>query len=183
MDGLIAALIVGTFAVLGQAWQRRGDATIRREEKLADWARQDARETAERERQEAVADKAAQAADLLLAEQRATRERTDEVAKLAAEQAALTASQLTQIHTLVNSDMTAARQELLDQTRLLVTMYEKTVDDDRMAGREPLPGDVKALDDAKAKVTELQRILADRLAQQRIVEKEQIEAAQAADRG
>jgi hypothetical protein len=183
VDGLIAALVVGTLAVLGQAWQRRGDARIRREEKLADWARQDARETAERERQEKVADKAAQAADLLLAEQRATRERTDEVAKLAAAAAALTASQLTQIHTLVNSDMTQARKELLDQTRLLLAMYRQTIESDRAAGRQSLPADIKAVEDAEAKVEELQGILADRLAQQRLVEKEQLEAAKAADGG
>jgi uncharacterized membrane-anchored protein YhcB (DUF1043 family) len=150
-------------------------------ERRMDWDRQDAREKADRERQEAVAKQAAEAAELLLAEQRATKARTEEVAVLAARAASATDSQLKQIHTLVNSDMTAARQELLDQTRLLVSIYRKTIEDDRAAGREATPSDLAALDAAEAKVSELQGILADRLAQQRIVEQEQKVERAAAD--
>jgi len=180
MEAVLAVIAVGVFGVVGQAWQRRGDARIRKEEKEADWARQDARETAERERQEQVAEQARVAAELLLAEQRLNRKATEEVKAVAANNAALVATQLKQIHTLVNSDMTMARRELLDQTRLLVGMYRKTVEDDEAAGRTPLPEDIKALTDAEARVTDLQGILADRLAQQRLVEKEQKEAAAAA---
>jgi len=163
---LLGPFIVGILVIVGQAWQRRGDARIRRAEKLEDWARQDA-----------VAVQAAAAATLLLAEQRATKARTDEVAVMAAQAASLVEIQLAElkvqgdtIHTLVNSDMTAARQELLDQTRILLNIYRKTIDADRVAGRESLPEDIQAVKDAEAKVRELSLILADRLAQQRLVE-------------
>jgi hypothetical protein len=159
MEALLGAVIVGALALVGQAWQRRGDARIRREEKEQDWARQD------------------QVAEKLLKAQAATLVRTDEVARLAAQQSSTVALQLAalhtqavDIHTLVNSDMTAARQELLDQTRILLGLYERTISADLDAGREPRPADVQALDDAREKVTELTLVLADRLAQQRIVE-------------
>jgi hypothetical protein len=159
METLLGAVVVGVLAIFGQTWQRRGDARIRRDEKREDWARQDA-----------VAEQAAKAAKLLLDAQAAQKARTDQVAKVAAQQSASVALQLQDIHTLVNSDMTAARQELLDQTRILLGIYERTIQADKDAGRTPRPEDVEALSDARAKVEELNAILADRLAQQKIVE-------------
>jgi hypothetical protein len=168
MEGLLTGVIVGALAILGQGWQRHQDARIRRSEKLEDWARMDA-----------VAEQAKQAAELLLRAQRDTKKRTDEVAALAAQSATTVGAQLAElkaqgndIHTLVNSDMTSARQELLDQTRILLNMYRKTIAADQMAGRESTPEDLQAVKDAEAKVSELQAILADRLTQQRLVEQQ-----------
>ena len=166
MEGLIAGLVVGVLAILGQVWQRHQDAQIRRDEKLEDWARQDA-----------VAAQAAQAAELLLREQRETKSRTDEVAVVAAHAAAKVEVQLGElraqsadIHDLVNSDMTFARQELLDQTRMLLSLYRRAVEADVEAGREPLEADLQAIKDAEERVQQLRGILADRLAQQALVE-------------
>jgi hypothetical protein len=167
MEGLLGALIVGVLAVLGQAWQRRGDANIRREEKLAEWDRQDKREKAERERQEEAAARLVaetretrrrtdEAAELLQAAQAKTLARTDEVARLAAETATSQGAQLAdilvgnkEIHTLVNNDMTQARKDLLDQTRILVALYRKFIEADKAAGRTPNPDDVEALVEAQ----------------------------------
>jgi hypothetical protein len=168
VDVIIVALIVSVIApmMLGFLTNRAARAA-----KREDWARQDA-----------VADRAEHAAELLLAEQQKIRANTEKVAVLAASTAATTADQLAQvlegnqeIHHLVNSDMTAARQELLDQTRLLVRMYRKTISRDEAAGRTPAESDETALRDAEIKVTELQHILADRLAQQRMMEVRQAE--------
>jgi hypothetical protein len=166
---LAVAIVVSVIAPLITGWVTN---RLRRAEKREEWERQDAREAAERHRQEEVARR-------LQAEQERIREAADRAADEAAIDRAATASQLMQIHTLVNSDMTAARQELLDQTRLLVNMYRRTIEEEEAAGRTPLPDDVKALADAVARAEELQGILADRLAQQRIVEKEQKEQADA----
>jgi hypothetical protein len=150
-------------------------------DKQQDWGRQD--EVAARaERavqamaasQALIARQAAQeardAAARLLAAQQASIARTDEVARLAAERGAAQSAQLRDIHVLVNSDMTAARQEALDQTRLTLLALEKLVQLDRAAGREPTDADLAAVDEAKVRVDELQAVLADRLAQQRILE-------------
>ena len=150
-------------------------------DKQQDWERQD--EVAARaERavqamaasQALIAQQSAQeardAAARLLAAQQASIARTDEVARLAAEREQAQTAQLRDIHTLVNSDMTAARREALEQTRLTLLALEKLVDLDRSAGRKPADADLAAITDAKARIDELQAILADRLAQQRIVE-------------
>jgi len=194
VDAILAGFTVGFLAVLAQMFQRRGDANIRREEKEADWARQDARETAERERQEAVAAKAehaaellqaeqarqaakaAEAAELLLAEQAKTLARTDEVARLAAETATSTDVQLSalrtqndEIHTLVNSDMTAARESDLEQNRISLALMRKVVSIERAGGGEASEGDLAAIERTEKRIDELEAILADRLAQQHLV--------------
>lgn len=100
-------------------------------------------------------------------------ERQDEVARLAARavaaqayQARLAGEKLDKIHTLVNSDMTAARQSELDQTRVLVAVLRRVVALSRQRGHQDL-ADVEALERASARAGELEAMLADRLHQLR----------------
>jgi hypothetical protein len=85
-----------------------------------------------------------------------------EVANRAATAQAQNASVLQDIHTLVNSDMTAARQAELTTTRLLILALKRIVDPDT-ATEEAIIG-------AEKRATELEQILADRLVAQRKVE-------------
>lgn len=131
-------------------------------------------------RTEEAATQAAKAAALLLAAQRDTIDRTNEVARLAALNVATTDAQLKQIHTLVNSEMTAARQAELDQTRITLIMLRKVVAMDKANGREPEPEDLEAIITTGARITELQAILADRLAAFHDVEAQQVAVVEAA---
>jgi hypothetical protein len=128
-----------------------------------------------------VADQAAEAASKLQAAQQESIARTDEVARLAAISAKTADAKLDQIdlqakriHTLVNSDMTAARQSELDQTRAMVVVLTRVIQlANRTPGAQPDPQDVQALESARLRVTDLESILADRMAQMREVEAEQ----------
>ena len=180
VSGIVTA--VGSPALLAYLTNRQ-----RRAEKAEDYARQDevARRAAEAARllavrQDAAAAKAAEAARLLQKAQVESIARTDEVARLAAAAAAATDSQLRQIHTLVNSDMTAARQSELDQTRITLIMLRKVVALHEAAGRAPTADDLAAIETTEGRVRELEAILADRLVQMRVVEDEVRSAAAAA---
>jgi len=98
--------------------------------------------------------------------------RQDAVAAAAKIVATNTASQLRQIHTLVNSDMTAARQGELDQTRLSLILLRKIVAMGAIAGRSATVDELAAIEETEKRITELEGILADRLAQLKIVEAE-----------
>jgi hypothetical protein len=131
--------------------------------------------------QKAIADQAAKAAHLLLNAQRESIARTDEVARLAAATAASTELKLDQldlqtkrIHTLVNSDMTAARQEQLDQTRVTVQILERVIALAVSKGQVPEPQDVLDLSTAKESIANLEAILADRMEQMRKVQADQL---------
>lgn len=140
-----------------RALERKSDkeAEQRRMDKEADWKRED--EVAKR------AEKAA--ADLINSNKA--------VAKLAADNAEKVMFGLERIHTLVNSDMTAARSEQRDQARLTLTGLRKIIKLDEDAGREPSQDDLDAIDAAEKTIKKLDTILADRLAQQRKVEQQQ----------
>jgi hypothetical protein len=105
----------------------------RRAEKREDWARQDK-----------------------------VAERVERVAKVAAAAQSANTATLHQIHTLVNSDMTAARTAELTTTRLLILSLKRQSPDD--------PTVADAITTAEARATELEQILADRLVAQRKVE-------------
>jgi hypothetical protein len=85
-------------------------------------------------------------------------------------------AQLATIHELVNSDMTAARQELLDQTEITLVMLRRIVADTRQAGDTPTDEDLAAVAKTAKRVKVMRGVLADRLAQQRVVEQEQRDA-------
>lgn len=125
-----------------------------------------------------VADQAAEDARKLQAAQKETIRRTDEVARVAAATASEASRKLDQIdaqarriHILVNSDMTAARQSELDQTRAIAVVLRRII---ALAvanpAAEPEAEDIAALKRATARITELELILADRVRQMRLVE-------------
>lgn len=109
-------------------------------------------------------------------------ERVAEVARATAASAAATKTQLngisnqaTQIHTLVNSDMTSARQAELDQTRVVLAVLRRVVAVTVEKGLPPLPDDLIAIQEAVDRISELESILADRLTQLRLSEQERKE--------
>jgi hypothetical protein len=92
--------------------------------------------------------------------------RVEAVAKAAAVNAANVDTQLKQIHTLVNSDMTAARQsELIAVEAHLATLRRNVA-----THGEPSDDEQTVMDNLSARADELRSILADRLAQQKAVE-------------
>jgi hypothetical protein len=97
--------------------------------------------------------------------------RVSEVAVKAARVASRTEHQLGQIHTLVNSDMTAARQAELDQTRKHLTTLARLIEADLRRGEEPSLEDLEEQSKMQARASELEAILADRLVQLRAVDK------------
>lgn len=132
-------------------------AELKRAEKEEDWRRQDE-----------VAEKASVAAALLLKAQRETIARTDEVARVASESGkAITAKldegleQGKKIHTLVNSDMTAARTSERDTMQLLVLALKRL-----SKGEEDQDEIVRF----EKRIEELNVILADRIAAQKKVD-------------
>lgn len=111
-------------------------ASLRRSDRKADWAREDA-----------------------------VAEAVVEVARLAAEADARTTASLREIHILVNSDMTAARQQELVATQALLALLLRI--------QMPNDDDIKAITVTRARIFELQLILADRFAAQQDVKKQQ----------
>jgi hypothetical protein len=147
LDAVWGAFVVAVVGPLLLAWLTNRQ---RRSDKREDWARQDA-----------VAEKAAEAAKLLLAA-------NERVAKTAAE----TNGKLDVIHTLVNSNMTAAMQAELDATsRELVSLREITALK-QAAGLEPTPAALAAVQATEAKIAELTAALRDRLAQTALAEQQ-----------
>jgi len=128
---------------------------------------------------------AAQKAEQVAAEARQTvresRIRTDEVARLA-EQTALGVTQqlnvlgegVERVHKLVNSDMTAARRDELIGAKKMLEALLRNVELQQVAGIEPSQEDLALIEATRARIDELEAILADRLVQQRAVEAQQI---------
>jgi hypothetical protein len=131
-----------------------------------------------------AAGQAAEAADLLLKAQAESIARTDEVARIAAEadtrvQAQLTAldEQGKKIHTLVNSDMTAARTAERDAMKLLlISLRQVAAANVKM--ELPTPAELtEQIEYASGRILELDQILADRMAAQKRVDDQTTDAA------
>lgn len=120
-------------------------------------------------RQDAVAEQAAKAAALLLAAQKTTIERTNEVARLAAQADARTVERLDAIdaqgkiiHALVNQKLTRVTEQALMATLALLPHLEESVIRMRMGGIEPPEEDLKRLEDTRASITQLKKVLEER---------------------
>jgi hypothetical protein len=124
-------------------------------------------------RQDVVAKQAADVAARLLKAQEAEVVRTDEVARLAAKNSQQTKLKLDRIHTLVNSDMTAALQAQQDQAQIMVGTLKRVIQLAQAKGEKPDPEDLRELESAQASITRLEAVLADRQAQQAKVDAEQ----------
>lgn len=144
------------------------DAAEMRAAKAEDYARQDkvAREARE------VAAQAEKTARLLLENQQATAAAADEVARLAAVNAERADVKLDQIHTLVNSQMTAARQAELDQTRAMLIVLKRVTALAALRGEHADPLDLEAIERTEKRIRELEAELAERLQRLREVEAE-----------
>jgi hypothetical protein len=157
MSLIIVALIVALSAIINlwiTGYQRKSE---RRE----DYRRQDE-----------VAEKAAEAAKLLLVNQQRALVATEEVARVAATSTSSTNRQLERIHTLVNSDMTAALVGQRDQARLTLLALKKIIALDSDAGRPASPEDRASIEEVERQLAKLGEVLADRAKQQDIVDAE-----------
>jgi len=152
---LVGVLAVG---ILAPAWLLSRTERIHHEDREADWARQD-QVAAKAEKaaadlaksQKMIADKAAEAAELLLAN-------NERVARTQQE----TNGKLDVIHTLVNSNMTAAMQSEFDAVARELAMMREVAALKQAAGQEPSPETLAAISATEAKLHELDAALADR---------------------
>jgi hypothetical protein len=127
---------------------------MHREDQLADYQRQDK-----------VAREAKEAASLVAAELQKSTEAAQENARVSQEKLDDLSAQTQRIHTLVNSDMTAARQEELDQAESLIVVLQRVIKLAKGKGLMPDPADTDALERTQRRRDQLELILADRLAQ------------------
>jgi hypothetical protein len=158
MADWLTPIIVALAAVAGTSLPIYISGRQRSREKVEDWARQDA-----------VAAKAAEAARLLLAAQKASIERTDEVARLAAEADKRTATKLdaidTQgkaIHVLVNQKLTDVIRQALAATVALEVLLEEAIERTRAAGGQPTHMDLTRLDETRRSIVDLKANLQQR---------------------
>lgn len=189
---VLAASLSAIITAIVNGFKDRRDATIKKEEREADWKRQDqvaeraalAAEAVKRvaERQELatievkrVATQASEAAALLVSATAETNRRTEEVAKVAAEADIRTQTMLgtidestKQIHRFVNADFTASLRNGRDTTMLLILALKKL-----RAGQGSSPEEDALIAAKEASVRELDKMLADRAtAQQALADAE-----------
>ena len=125
------------------------------------------KEQRDNKRQDEVAAKAAEAARLLLAANERVAADTQEVKV-----------KLDVIHTLVNSNMTAAMQAELDATIRELAMMREVIALNQAAGRQPSIGALAAVEATAEKIAELTATLEDRLKQTHVAD---IQAAAGGD--
>ncbi len=88
------------------------------------------------------------------------------VAKIAVDQG----KKLDQIHTLVNSNLTAAMESELGAHRAGLILMQEIVDLKRLSGKSPSAESLEAIKLTTAKIDELSRTLGDRVRQTKIAE-------------
>lgn len=172
---LIGVLVVGVLVpvlLLSRTEKHRIEdqaeaARLHREDRDAEWARQDAvaakaatmAENVDRN-QKLIARQAAEAAELLL-------KNNEQVARTQQE----TNGKLDTIHTLVNSNMTAAMMSELDAVTRELAMMREVMELRRQGGQEPSTDTLAAIAATEAKMHELAAALADRAKAQEQVNK------------
>jgi len=145
--------------------QRDADLQTKKEEREAKLRME--KEDRDNARQDEVAERAARLGQKVVAATELTAKITAEAAEKLVVSQAQTAEQLQKIHTLVNSDMTAARTAERDSQKLLVIALRKNLGmaDDKQVRKE--------IAEAEERIDELNRILADRLASQNRIDEEE----------
>jgi len=151
----VVAGVTGLLMSIAQWW-------LASKSKKEDYARQDAVAA----RVESARKQVEDAAKLLVNAQDETNRRTDEVAKLAVESDARIQEQLQKIHTLVNSDMTAARTNERNQTEMLVISLKRFKTLSEKLGLPVTTEEDETIMRNEKRIVELDSILADRLAAQ-----------------
>lgn len=96
----------------------------------------------------------------------------DEIATTAKATAEKLGGQLQQIHTLVNSNLTAEMQARLEATRGQLVLMTEVIDLKRVAGHEPTEDASILLGKTKSTIAELEATLADRLKQTTVADAE-----------
>ena len=147
--GVLAVGILVPLYLVGRAEKdRREDALeaarLHREDREAEWRRQDA-----------LTARATAAAERLLAAQE---EESARVVRAHQE----TSDKLDVIHTLVNSNLTAAMQSEYEAIGRELIMMGEVLEMRRAAGQEPSPGALDAIAATEAKLGELDHALAER---------------------
>ena len=152
---LAVAVTTTVVAPMLTTWQA---SRTRRAERLDDYARQDM-----------VAEKAERVADLLMQRQNAAAAEASHVAQrllvtneIVAKTSKETIEKLDIIHTLVNSNMTAAMQSEFDATSRELAMMMEVLELKRAAGHQPSPASLGAIEAAKSNLDELGAALRDR---------------------
>lgn len=161
-DVVLATLITGTVAVItvmvtgvvGPAVMAYQLNKSRRAEKQLDWKRQDE-----------VAEKAAATAKKLLEQQEAATQALEASTRSATVARQQTNSQLIAIHGLVNSNLTTALQADLDSTRRELAALVEIMEMKREAGHTVSVDAKVVIEQAKARVIELEKIMVERRAQ------------------
>jgi hypothetical protein len=158
-DVLWYAVIIAIFSLISPLILARVTARNTRLDRAEDWARQDA-----------VAAKAAHAAELLLASNTRMAEKAAEAARLlvadnkeVAKTTGLIITKLDVVHTLVNSNMTAAMQSEYDAVKRELVLMKELIALHQSAGREPSPDALTEVKITEGKVAELNATLKDRL--------------------
>jgi hypothetical protein len=140
METIVIALVV---SIVSPAILALINNYFRRQDKKLDW-----------EREDNVAEKAREAAKLLLAA-------NERVAKTAE----VTNSKLDVIHGLVNSQMTAAMESELNATVAQIVLMQEVSDLKTSKGVKPQPKAVSAMNALNTKISELRAALGDRKAE------------------
>jgi uncharacterized protein Yka (UPF0111/DUF47 family) len=148
MEAVFVALIVAIAGLIGPVVLSHFNNKQRKEELVETYRRQDQ-----------VANQAKEAAKLLL-----------EANEKVAERAEVTNSKLDVIHTLVNSNMTAAMQAELDATTRELAMMKEVVRLNKVMGHEPSKEALSAIDTTLRRIDELRVNMEDRYKQSKIVE-------------
>lgn len=122
----------------------------------------------DQERQDQVAEKAAEVQTLLLKTTAASIARTDEVARLAAENVSDTNAQLRRIHKQVNSNLTEEKRDRLVVLEAHLTLMLELVAVKKAAGLQPSTETIEKIDTLRANISALQMTIAERTAQQEL---------------
>jgi hypothetical protein len=165
---LVAAIVASGPTILAIVTNRQ-----RTRDKEIDWARQDVvadRVTDAAVKAKAVAEQAAEAARLLLERQDAADAQRAVAADLLVAANERLGGKLDVIHTLVNSNMTAAMQAEYDATVRELAMMREVVALNHAAGREASAEALGAIAATDVKVADLWATLQDRLHQTKVAE-------------
>jgi len=147
MNTILVAVIVSVVSPMLLAYLTNRQ---RRMEKREDWARQDE-----------VARRAEEAAELLVASNAKVAEATEQ-----------TQQKLDVIHILVNSNMTAAMQAELDATRRDLVSLREVARLNEEAGRPTSPEAAAVIEETAVRISKLDADLRDRLKQTEVAEAE-----------
>lgn len=145
---LLIAILIPILGVVSPLLIARQINKNARETKELDW-----------EREDIVAEKAAEAARLVVERQLALDAKTDEVARLVATSTTTTNDQLEKIHGLVNSQLTQAVRSELAATRDTLALMSELIANHRASGIEPSVEVLASFKGRESKIAELEETL------------------------